>query len=314
MRVWIKNKIFWILTFLGIVGVAMAYTAIPVETTTPEHLKLKVPKEKILGVKEHNGIAVYRYVGKKSKKIDNEVIEKRTQSSITTKIGENSYATKSFGRLLFYKETDEWLDVNYATTTIKEFRKQTKNKFSFISKVFADTAVDDASSHGRTYNLWNNPQYAYGGSTNLRATEGTQNQKEDYYGYNFSAVSGTIDGIVAEVEARYGSGGIPSGSAIIGCELTWDGGSNWTSSGYDTGALSSSDSVKTLGGASLDWGHSWVVSEMATDKFGLYINADSMRQSTDSEVDQIDVTIYYTVGAEESAPDKFNIIIWEERL
>lgn len=87
----------------------------------------------------------------------------------------------------------------------------------------------------------------------------TIGEVEQYYNYDFSIPTGaTIYGIEVRLDAwQSGRNG------HIAVELSWDGGGNWTTTGYDTGVLSSSgERTYYLGGPTDDWGRTWTPDEI----------------------------------------------------
>jgi len=87
-----------------------------------------------------------------------------------------------------------------------------------------------------------------------------------YYGYDFSAIpdGATINGIQVKLDAWYNSTYVSSGSIAV--ELSWDNGTNWTTTGYGTGALTSAEQSYILGGTSNTWSttHTWTATEIET--------------------------------------------------
>jgi len=99
--------------------------------------------------------------------------------------------------------------------------------------------------------------YADGGDY-ATATDG---QVHQYYDYDFAIPDGaTINGI----EVRLDAWRQRNTSASVSVELSWDGGGNWTSTGYSESLSYSTSNVEYYGGASDDWGHGWTASEVNT--------------------------------------------------
>ena len=80
-------------------------------------------------------------------------------------------------------------------------------------------------------------------------------------------------------------------SNIVGVELSWDGGTTYTSSGFDTGELTTSDVLYTLGGPTNLWGRTWSSTDLSNANFRLRINLDV--QGGVAQVDHIQVDVYY---------------------
>ncbi len=151
-----------------------------------------------------------------------------------------------------------------------------------------DTGLKSPSATGEDHNQWSTPSSAYA-SNNDYAFEDTLNHKQDYYNFTFGIPSGaTINGIEVKLEAKDQE--IATG--VIGVELSHNGGTTYTSSGKDTGTLTGSDAVYTLGGSSDTWGRSWSDTEFSNTNFRLRVNADTLYLW----LDHVQAKVYYTTG------------------
>jgi len=94
-----------------------------------------------------------------------------------------------------------------------------------------------------------------------------------YYGYDLSAIpdGATINGIQVRLDAWYNTAYESAGSIAV--ELSWDNGSNWTTTGYGTGALGGASyspitdpAPYILGSTSNTWSttHTWTATELKT--------------------------------------------------
>lgn len=167
--------------------------------------------------------------------------------------------------------------------------------FSSFESRAADTGLKSPASTGEDYNQWSTPSGAFS-SNDSYALESVQGEKQDYYDFTFSVPSGaTIDGVEVQVEAKDLNCNV---SCIIGVELSWDGGVTYTTAGYDTGELTSSDVVYTLGGSTDIWGRTWSDTNFSDANFRLRINADVLNGETPTiRLDHIQVKVYYTEAA-----------------
>jgi hypothetical protein len=142
-----------------------------------------------------------------------------------------------------------------------------------------------------------NPAGAYNDTGNTaNATDGNV---EQYYGYNFN-VTDRVCGIEVRLDAwRRSSGSHRSYSGAIAVELSWDGGTNWTSTGYGTGNLTEDEATYNVGGASDDWGRNWTASEV-NNSTGLRVRLTAAASCSGSScgtprvyLDWVPVTVYY---------------------
>ena len=78
-------------------------------------------------------------------------------------------------------------------------------------------------------------------------------------------------------DSRATTGPDDASSTII--ELSWDGGSTWTSTSNSLGSWTGSDTTKTAGGAADTWGRSWSDSELSADNFKLFLNSNTSKKS-----------------------------------
>jgi hypothetical protein len=100
----------------------------------------------------------------------------------------------------------------------------------------------------------------------------------------------TIEGIAVRVDWFLNAVG---DNSLIKVELSWNGGTNWTTAKTDSAASTATDNSVTLGGSTDDWGRDWDEDELTDANFRVRITADSDVAKTFS-FDWIPVTIYYT--------------------
>lgn len=114
--------------------------------------------------------------------------------------------------------------------------------------------------------------------------------QNDFFTFGLGVPAGaTIDGIEVTVEA------IASGppTTIQNCELSWNHGTNYTTSGYHT--HHSSLSAQVMGGPTDTWGRSWSADDFSDANFYLLSWAD-VPSSAGSAIDYIKVKVYYTAA------------------
>lgn len=148
-------------------------------------------------------------------------------------------------------------------------------------------------------NLDNNA-YAVSASTGSgNATDGcaTFNQSEDdahnYYNFGIAPPTGsTIDGIQVNTIAKWSTN---TGTNQLCVELSWDGGTNWTSTAYTTGDVQTSESADALGGSANNWGRTWSVAEMNNTNFRVRVMIDpGGANTTTASLELLTVDVTYT--------------------
>ena len=102
--------------------------------------------------------------------------------------------------------------------------------------------------------------------------------------------SATINGI--EVVAEFSSNTI-GGVASLQCSISWNNGSNYTSTKTDT-VTGNADTSKTFGGSADTWGRSWTDSEFADGTFLLKIEGKADGASVSCRLDYLTVQVWYT--------------------
>lgn len=115
----------------------------------------------------------------------------------------------------------------------------------------ADTGLKSPTSTGSVYNQFTNPANAYSSDNNY-ATENRNGEQQDYYVFNFGLTTETITGINISLEGKDTSWS----NEGVDVELSWNGGTSWTSTGYGATWPNSTDGVRYLGGPSDTWGRS----------------------------------------------------------
>jgi hypothetical protein len=163
-----------------------------------------------------------------------------------------------------------------------------------------DTGACSPDSNGDDYSDWNNASNAYS-SDDSYAEPSALDDQHDFYGFDLSAASGTIDGIQVDIEYH----GHNNSDAIIEVELSYDGGGNYTSSGKSCTINTTSDTTETLGGAADTWGRSWSTSELTAASFRVRICTPT--GSVKTYVDHITTTVTYTPAAGGAVTQMMNL-------
>ncbi|OGG50387.1 hypothetical protein A2704_05625 [Candidatus Kaiserbacteria bacterium RIFCSPHIGHO2_01_FULL_54_36b] len=152
------------------------------------------------------------------------------------------------------------------------------------------------SANGLVINEWGDPTNVYT-SNDLDATaqmpaSGPNYQEQDYYNFGFDIPAGaTVQGIEVAIEGQ----GVQQSDQIMSVKLSYDGGSNFSST-KTTGTFQTAggDEIETLGGSTDTWGRSWSDTEFASGTFVLWAWNSSVLGNRSIAVDQIRVKVYYT--------------------
>jgi RHS repeat-associated protein len=130
------------------------------------------------------------------------------------------------------------------------------------------------------------------GSAASTSCTSTARDKHTYYNYNISIPAGaTIDGIRVRLDARVNS---TSGSPQMCAQLSWDGGTTWTTA-KQTATLTTSEVNYTLGTTTDKWGRTWAVNDFTNANFRVRIINTASNTSTNFSLDWAAVQVNYTV-------------------
>jgi glucosylceramidase len=99
----------------------------------------------------------------------------------------------------------------------------------------------------------------------------------------------SIKGIVVRLDARADS---TSGSPKLCVQLSWNGGSSWTSA-KTTSALSTSERTYLLGSATDRWGRSWTAANLADTNLRVRVVTIASSTSRDFSLDWVAVKVHY---------------------
>lgn len=128
------------------------------------------------------------------------------------------------------------------------------------------------------------------GSNTGTSCTGTDKDKHRYYNYGFSIPTGaTINGIEIALTGRADSS---SNSPTFCVQLSWDGGTTWTTA-KSTATLSTTNTTYTLGGAADTWGRAWSDTNFSNANFRVRIINVSSSTSRDFSLDWIGAKIHY---------------------
>ena len=124
------------------------------------------------------------------------------------------------------------------------------------------------------------------------STSCTDKKKDNHvlYNYGISVPAGTtVQGIEVQLDAKVDS---TSGSPKICVQLSWNGGSSWTTA-KTTGTLTTGEQTFTLGGPTDTWGHAWTTSQLSNTNFRVRIIDVASDTSRDFSLDRISVRVTY---------------------
>ena len=76
-------------------------------------------------------------------------------------------------------------------------------------------------------------------------------------------------------------------------ELSWNGGTSWTTAQTDT-VESTTEHTAILGGSADPWGRTWAVSELSNANFRVRLTSNSDDATRDFFVDWVPVQVTYT--------------------
>jgi hypothetical protein len=118
------------------------------------------------------------------------------------------------------------------------------------------------------------------------------NDRERWWGYAFG-LPGTvtsIDGLTVRADAGMNNNG---GTSVLCVELSWDGGTTWTTAKSVT-LNSSAIATYTLGSSSDTWGHTWTAGQLSTTTFRVRVTDATGNPNKDYRLDYLAVTVQYT--------------------
>lgn len=169
---------------------------------------------------------------------------------------------------------------------------------------YQDPSANASDSGGDGNGFDSNPTRAYsnntssavdtnsGTATSTNCT-GADKDKHRFYNYNLDVPSGaTINGIEVRLDARADS---TTGSPFMCVQLSWDGGTSWTSP-LSTSTLTTSDVMYTLGGNTNNWGRTWTSGNFSNANFRVRVIDVSSNNSRDFSLDWVGVNVYYSGG------------------
>ena len=127
----------------------------------------------------------------------------------------------------------------------------------------------------------------------------TLNETCEFYSFSLGEIpssSVSVEGLAVIVDVyKDETGG--SGTLQVGAELSWNGGTNYTTSGKKTGNLTTTETRTTLGGAADAWGRSWTRSELDSLRIRVKAEGSSIVDSPQWRLDYVAIALYWSSTA-----------------
>jgi len=157
-------------------------------------------------------------------------------------------------------------------------------------------SADMPTSGGDNNGFERNPTYAYtdGGGSAASINNGTGNNADRHIFYNYGInipTDAITYGIEVRLDWRLDS---TSGTNYMDVDLSWNGGSSWTSTKRDSNETTS-EHTTVLGGPADAWGRAWSASDFSNSNFRVRVHAYSSDSARDFYLDWIPVRVTYGV-------------------
>jgi cysteine-rich repeat protein len=154
--------------------------------------------------------------------------------------------------------------------------------------------VADTGGDGDGFEL--NPADAFSDGGGYASNMNGAGDRHRFYNYNFSLPSNAVtDGIEVRLDWWLDS---TQNSNSMDVQLSWNGGTNWTSQKTNSAESTSDTNNKILGGSTDTWGRTWSVSDFDNSHFRVRVTSNSNKSERDFYLDWVAVKIYYTEPTE----------------
>jgi len=157
-------------------------------------------------------------------------------------------------------------------------------------------SANTATTGGDNNGFEQNPTCAYadGGCAAASIDNGTGNNADRHIFYNYG-ISLPADAITYGMEVRLDWRlDSTSGTNYMDVDLSWNGGSSWTSTKRDS-TETTSEHTTVLGGPADTWGRTWSASDFSNSNFRVRVHAYSSYNTRDFYLDWIPVRVTYGV-------------------
>lgn len=124
------------------------------------------------------------------------------------------------------------------------------------------------------------------------ATSCTSTAKDKHLFYNYGVTlpaNSTVNGIEVRLDGKVDS---TTGAPAFCVQLSWDGGTTWTTA-KQSAALSTSETSAVLGSPTDNWGHTWTSTELSNTNLRVRVIMISSTTTTDFSLDWIAVKVHY---------------------
>jgi len=155
---------------------------------------------------------------------------------------------------------------------------------------FLSPSAQAADSGGDGDGFETNPTNAFAdGGGNASNTDGPSDQHR-YYDYGIS-YSGSCSFAGLEVRLDWFLDSM-SGTNSMDVDLSWDGGTSWTSTKNDA-TETTTEHTTILGSSTEDWGHAWTAAELSNANFRVRVTSVSDDGTRDFFLDWVPVRVSY---------------------
>jgi len=180
------------------------------------------------------------------------------------------------------------------TTNYVEEEKEDNNLTSVVvnaqciySTGWRSPTADQAEGTG-----FSNPTNAYADEGGVASSTHTGTRRHRFYNYSISVPTEAVTvGIEVRLDWWLDSS---SGTNRMEVDLSWNGGSSWTSVKQTTSAPTSQQTV-ILGGAADNWGRNWSADNLSNNNFRVRVGAYTSASSRTFRLDWIPVRVTYSV-------------------
>lgn len=127
-----------------------------------------------------------------------------------------------------------------------------------------------------------------GSNTNTSCTNSGKD-KHNFYNYNVAIPGTIIDGIEVRLDAKADA---TAGAPKICVQLSWDGGTTWTTA-KNTATLTTSEATYTLGTAADSWGRTWSTANFTNANFRVRVINVASNANRDFSLDWVALRVTY---------------------
>jgi len=147
-----------------------------------------------------------------------------------------------------------------------------------------------ADTGGDGDGLESTPANAYADGGAFATNDGGDGDRHRYYTYGINLPAGcNVTGIALRLDYWLKNTG---GASTIDAELSWDGGTSWTTAKTD-GSEPTSETAVILGSSSDTWGRSWTGAEFSDANFRVRVTMHLGNSGQEVYLDWIPINIYY---------------------